>query len=445
MINLTANNTLLKNKNFFLYSFGSITSLFGDNLYSTTISIWIAVQTNSSLSLLSSILLLRLPKTIVSLLAGPIVDHYNKRKIMINIDLIQGIVCCASSLIISLNNITINNKIIYIYFINFLFSIFSAFFQPSSKAIIPHIIEKSNIKKANVFFSGLQNIVLLCSFMLSGIIVSIFGYYFSILINGLTFFISAFCEFKINYIENITKIEGMVIKDKLSQIQTDMKEAIAFYKKNLKVLILSLSPGIIYLFIFPIINIIFPFVVLKCIIPNNYNMFPTSDKETTGLAFFRSMYGLFGTIGGIVASFLYNKIYIKTDERSIAIKSIFYTGITLFLTSLAFTPVSYKSISGWIIFVVISISSFVIANTSVNNEISVNSWLQINIPKEMQGRFFSFLVIAKEGLICFGVVLFGTISFYFSNDYTLYIYYAICGLTLITLGTILYKKILKNI
>ncbi len=92
-----------RTKNLYLYLFGSSTSVFGDVMLTTALALHI-MKLTASPKLFGSILAMAfIPRFILSIFAGALVDRLDKKKVMIFLDLIRGCVLLALLFVPTLN------------------------------------------------------------------------------------------------------------------------------------------------------------------------------------------------------------------------------------------------------------------------------------------------------------------------------------------------------
>src|SRR5512146_518067 len=82
---------VFRNRNFSLMWSGQLVSTMGSALTSLAASIYIFRLTNSALSVGLMLMATAAPSLLVGLFAGVLVDRYDRKKIMIAADLIQGV------------------------------------------------------------------------------------------------------------------------------------------------------------------------------------------------------------------------------------------------------------------------------------------------------------------------------------------------------------------
>lgn len=143
------NKYILPLKNFWILWFGQSISLLGSSMTSFAVTIWAFEKTGSALVLSVSGMLIMVPKMIVGLLAGPLVDRLNKKTVMVCTDIGAGL--CTLTLFILLRHDMLD--IWHIYAINIASSVLSSFQSPASNVAVSTVVPKEYYIKT----SGMQS------------------------------------------------------------------------------------------------------------------------------------------------------------------------------------------------------------------------------------------------------------------------------------------------
>lgn len=140
---------ILPLKNFWFLWFGQSVSLLGSSMTGFAITIWAFEKTGSALVLSVSAMLIMIPKMVVGVLAGPLVDRLNKKAVMICTDIGAGL--CTLTLFVLLRQEIL--EIWHIYAINIVSSVLSSFQSPASNVAVSAVVPKEHYVKT----SGLQS------------------------------------------------------------------------------------------------------------------------------------------------------------------------------------------------------------------------------------------------------------------------------------------------
>ena len=133
---------LLKDKNFSLLMFGKITSLIGSSMQSFALSLFVLATTGSATKFASILSIALIPQLIFGPIAGVFVDRFNRKKILVILDLISGVVVSIFAVIYF---ITGELPIVYIYMLAIILSLISTLFQPALQTVLPSIIKKEDL------------------------------------------------------------------------------------------------------------------------------------------------------------------------------------------------------------------------------------------------------------------------------------------------------------
>lgn len=218
------------NKNIFLLLVSRFISQIGDYIFLPAI-LWLAIDSESgSRTWLGIISIVVLIPPFLGFLFGLIADNRSKRSIMVVSDLIRLCLC----ILLLCNQITIQSMLI-IALIIFLIESLGQLFNISSQSFIPDIIPKEKYLKANSYFSVINNLTGIIGFAVGGILIAILDFQLIILLNALTFTVSALLIYLIDnkavialktnekeqidkknrFIENLTESFNSVFKNKL--------------------------------------------------------------------------------------------------------------------------------------------------------------------------------------------------------------------------------------
>ncbi|SDP63254.1 MFS transporter [Clostridium gasigenes] len=136
------NFKILKDKNFSLLMFGKITSLVGSSMQTFALSLFVLATTGSATKFASILAVTMIPQLILGPFAGVFVDWFDRKKIIISLDILSGVVVSTFAVIYF---ITGQMPIGYIYILAITLSLISTLFQPTIQTIIPTITKKDDL------------------------------------------------------------------------------------------------------------------------------------------------------------------------------------------------------------------------------------------------------------------------------------------------------------
>lgn len=229
------------NRNLILYLFGNNSSIFGDIILTTTLALHIVIQTNSPKAFASILALSFAPKFVFSIFSGSIVDRLDKKKLMIFLDLFRGVMLI-SMLFIPEINITIITVLILT------FSIADTFFIPASVSIIPRLFVAKKLSHINGIDQSLRNVLNVLSPLLASILYVTGGIKIVLLVDGITFLLSAMSEvfFTVEKQSHIIKNQNII---------SDLVDGIHVIFKDKRIVSLMLNGTLTHLFLFSFIEV----------------------------------------------------------------------------------------------------------------------------------------------------------------------------------------------
>ncbi len=120
-------------------------SQFAMNLLNFILLIIVFKISSSNLAVAGVILSFTLPSILFGILAGVLVDRWNKKRVLVYTNILRA--AAAFPLIL------ISNELFFIYFLTFLVSLITQFFVPAETPIIPQLVPKHLLLPANALFS----------------------------------------------------------------------------------------------------------------------------------------------------------------------------------------------------------------------------------------------------------------------------------------------------
>lgn len=180
----------MKNKNLNLLLSGQLVSQTGDKFYMLALSFMVLETTGSAAKMGLVLCAGMLPIVTVGLVSGVAVDRFDRKKIIILTDMLRGAIVSAVSILYYLDALTL----VVVLLSQVLLGINSAFFNPTIPSVIPMIVQKKDLSRANAktqFVSGFSTIA---GPALGGVLVSLCGYFFVFALNAVSYFISALFE-----------------------------------------------------------------------------------------------------------------------------------------------------------------------------------------------------------------------------------------------------------
>ena len=181
---------ILMNRNLGLLLSGQLVSQIGDKFYMLALALWV-LETTKSTAMMGGVLFCSFfPTFLVGFVAGAVVDKYNRKVIIVVADVIRGLIIALVTWLYYVNLLNI-----YLIFASqILLSVGAAFFNPAIPSVIPQIIDKSQLARANSMTSFVRGFSAMIGPVLGGIVVAAFGFGTVFALNAVSFLISAVFE-----------------------------------------------------------------------------------------------------------------------------------------------------------------------------------------------------------------------------------------------------------
>lgn len=177
---------VFRNRNFALLWSGEFISTIGTSLTSLAASILVYRLTGSALSVGLMLMATIVPTLVVGLIAGVIVDRYDRRRIMVASDLIRAVLVFLIPFLVPLN-------IAWLYVIMILTSAVGQFFAPAHESVLPEVASEEELAAANSLLAISSFGSTAIGFAASGLLASQFSIDWAFYIDGVTFLVSALC------------------------------------------------------------------------------------------------------------------------------------------------------------------------------------------------------------------------------------------------------------
>lgn len=196
-------------------------SEFGNVIYSTALSFWILDITHSTLLMGWISFISVIPQLMLSPMIGVFVDRHNTKKIMLSMDVIRGISMCLFGLItlFGINDVTL------ILVNSIVLAISNCFYQTSVNASLIYIFKKDKFVESNSIANSIINLAEITAASMAGFLISILSAPILFIINGVTFFISAFSSL---FLKMPLKNEKTIKKN----LKAELRESIILCKNN---------------------------------------------------------------------------------------------------------------------------------------------------------------------------------------------------------------------
>jgi MFS family permease len=165
---------------------GEFISGIGDWLYLVAILVVVYAESNSPV-LLGVIGAARiLPYVLLSVPAGIVADRYDRRMVLLVTDVARGLLMLALAAAV-----IVGAPIFVIVALSILAACFSTFFGPTIAALLPMLVDESDLGPANSAWATLDNVAFIVGPALAGILLATGGLVFAFLLNAASFAVVA--------------------------------------------------------------------------------------------------------------------------------------------------------------------------------------------------------------------------------------------------------------
>lgn len=371
-------------KNFNILVLGQIISLFGSSIQRFALSLYLLDLTGSAGLFATILALSMIPIVILSPIAGILADRGNKKKLMVILDLISGI------LLVGYLGIVLQGRdhVVVIAFVMILLSTLSTLYQPVVSTCIPILVEDAHLVKANAIIQQVTSLSNFLGPIFAGMLYGLFGITGVILLNMISFLFSAIMELflELPHAKGKTKVSLAHV------FVTDMKESYQYLRyKNPIVLRMLVFSGFYNLFLVPVFSIAAPYLIKV-----TFGL----SAEVYGIA--EGMIALGMIMGGMIITCKPDRFHIKRVHRLLYMTSfaMFMMGTAVWLFQLgkgsAFLSVTIFTLFGMLIMGILGIANVLSA-----------AYLYHEVEGSMLGKILAFGSAFATLCIPLGQILFG--------------------------------------
>ncbi len=348
-----------------------LVSTLGDAAYSIALGFWVLATTGSTALMGTLMAASTLPGVIISPFAGVMIDRYNKKALLVLMDVIRGI----SIILLSFASFKGFIAIWMVFATGIILSVCGAIFRPGVNSSIPELAPPSKITNANAAFAVVTNGANMIGNALGGFLLKLFGSTLMFFFNGISYLFSGLSIFFI-------KIPKKEKKDN-QYFWRDMKDGFSFMwkLKGLRYIIVVIA----------FINFFFNISLVLFLPLFQKTSYLGPDKYGVAIACF---------MGGAMAGYLLTSIIKIQPNKKFGIFII--SGIT---SNLCFILFTLQHI--FIIMVVLLLAGGFF--NSILNVILMSS-VQIATTKEVRGKVLAFMSMVTQGLSPFAMALGGVLG-----------------------------------
>ena len=361
----------LWNKDFILMLQGNAVSDIGDLLYSVAIGYWVYEQTGSStlMGVMSSISMF--VTMFLSPFTGSIVDKCSRKGMIVGMDVLRGLIMLVLGVLLYMNKLTIPGVLLAA----FLASLCSVFFNPAVNTLMIDIIPHDDMVRGQSIFSASNALINMVGKAFSGVLVAFLGVPLIVVLNGVSYLISALTETFIHVPRTVQQGEKVTVKGVLLDFDRAIKAIFAdkFLKTFVPVLLL------LNLLCAGPMTLMLPFCLEKGFTMEQYGLLMSIEMAASLVCVI---------ILGVV----------KTTPK-----------VRYWLQAIGFTASLICSILAYLSTGFVALSVFLFLSTGLNmvgNSI-LNAALMLALPDENRGAILGFIEAACVGGCALSAVIYG--------------------------------------
>lgn len=391
------------NKNLGLLLSGQLVSQIGDKFHMLAVA-FLVLKTTGSPAKMGLVLFCSIfPGMLLGFITGAFVDRYNRKFIIIGADMARGLIVSTLCVLFYLDALSF----VILLIAQILLSICTAFFDPAIPAIIPQIVAKEQLTRANSqtqFISGISNII---GPILGGLTVAWAGYLPVFAINACSYLFSAGFECFLS----LPRLEKT--GPGKTHLGNDVVKGWRYVYRKKHLIVILVMVGVIHLFVGSI-EVVIPVLAADL-----------KGEGASNIGFIQTFFGL----GTVVAASILSIRNIGDREVRFLFGSVFIIGLLLLGVSGLFLA-GIRSVFPFLVLFLAFGGAVIVAGTSFR------SILQKEVDENMMGRVFGFVSSVGNISIPVAVLICGFLMEYVPHG----LIAAASGLVLLPTSIFCYQK-----
>ncbi|SHF23996.1 MFS transporter [Caloramator proteoclasticus] len=243
--------SIFLNKSFMLLFLGKLVSQLGDVIYNMAIGWYILTITQSAVQMSFYMAFGTIIYVVMSPFGGVIADRYNRKNLMVWMDIIRGI----SVAIIGILMFFKIESILLLYLSSFILSICGAIFVPASNSLVPSIVEEEHLTKANSLTSSVNSLSNIFGLVAGGALYALLGIKFIFIFNAVSYILSGISEMFIEYKNKIN-----IDKREEKHFIRELLDTFKYIKNQRPVFIVMMAATLINFILVPVFAVYLPYI-----------------------------------------------------------------------------------------------------------------------------------------------------------------------------------------
>ncbi|MCF7826231.1 MAG: MFS transporter [Candidatus Marinimicrobia bacterium] len=368
------------NRNISFLWLGQLISQAGDSVTHMAV-IWLMLELTGSPSLTGFIAFAATaPALIFGLFSGVLADHYRRRTLMLISDLARFFLILLIPLFYSLDMLTP----IVLALIVFSAASFGTLFNPSRDAIIPELVQESQLLRVNALIQSTGYLAYFVGLFGAGMLLSALGLVNLFFLDAVTFLISFFLIMLISY-QRVERRASSYENRHLTELKKGLRYVIRDDRRLFWIILITALNNL--------------FIMGPAVVGTPLLIKEVWDGSGRDFAFIESSYG----VGMLLATIFVYRFASRYKKGTWLMFGLIYDG-------LSFIPLFWVGRIGidpfWLTLSIIFIHSLGIPFIQVTRTTLVHSI----VPGHMQGRVFSMINLAVIGVMSISVALTGILA-----------------------------------
>jgi len=385
----------MKNKNFIIIVIGQIISLFGNAIQRFSMSLYLLESTGSTAAFANILAISTIPYILFAPIAGRLSDKVNKKKIMVYLDFFCSILIGGYAFILFKGR---DNESI-VAAVMFILSICSTLYGPAVVSSIPQIVEEDKLTSANGIINQVSSVVNFVGPIFAGILYGLVGIKLIVIINTVSFLVSAVMELFLDIPDTVKKEEVncndknrkesiLLSKNFVKKSFIDMKNSFLYLKKEKKIVLgIIVSYALCNAFLVPILSIVAPYFI---------NILLGLPSE------------IYGIVEGVcVLGMLLGGLWISLKPKMFSMKKVHYTYFPMIVGVILMAMLGSIKLNNYALAGLFGIGGMAIMlSLSLSNVLTL-TFIQKEVPGDMLGRVSAFSTAVATISVIPGQLLFG--------------------------------------
>ncbi len=394
--------------NFLLLVSGRFISGVGATVITFALSLYVLDITGSAGTFSLVMSLSVLPMVFINIFTGVFVDRYDKKKIIVGSDIICGVIVLIYSELLDFYPESIVLIILYVLTV----STIQSFFNLAINSAIPEIVNKDNISATNAAIQGITAVVNIIGPILGAVLYTTVGIKVIFMFNGIVLVAAGLIELFLKFTKPDTPSDDNLCK---KGYLADLKTTFSYLYSQKIIIFFLVFAAIVSLMYYPMVSMVLTYV--------SYNIMKVTEIQ---MSFIQAS----AAIGTIAGAALISFIKSLSSHMIKKFFTLFKVQAVLFILWLL--PLGAQVLTGnkWSITIIFSIILVALSSVNTLQNVSMISYFQFQIPKELLGRVFGVFMTAAYIFSPIGIWLYGILLNYIKWYYLT----TVSGITLLLIG-----------